>query len=174
MFFGAFGYMAYRPDIDDIILANLPHIPLTIVVKLCFCVGLYLTYPLMLFPVIEIMEEMGGRTAIEGASLMQTLSWNSARSMLVISTGVLAMYIPKLNLFIALIGASGSTMLAFVLPTSFKLRLRWSDMTALERVREGLCLVIGVTGGSISTIAAIKDLRDAYVQEALKTAAGSV
>jgi len=172
MFFGVFGYVAYRPFIEDIILANLPHIHLTIAVKLCFCLGLYLTYPLMLFPVIEIWEEIAGRAADTTKSFKQSLLWNSARSILVILTGVLAMYIPKLNLFIALIGASGSTMLAFVLPTSFKLKLRWSDMTTLERLREGVCLVIGVTGGSISTIAAVKDLRDAYIDESLKVAAG--
>jgi len=165
MFFGAFGYMAYRPAIEDIILANLPDIPLTIVVKTCFCFGLYLTYPLMLFPVIEIWEEMAGRTAYDGATWKQTLGWNSARSMLVIMTGILAMFIPKLQLFIAFIGASGSTALAFVLPASFKLKLRWNDMTPLERIREATCVIIGITGGTISTIAAVRDLREAYVQD---------
>lgn len=159
LFFGVFGYVAYRETVNDIILSNLPTIPLTIVVKISFCIGLYLTYPLMLFPVIEIWEEMAGRTSEKGCR--QSLLWNTARSLLVCISGVLAMYVPKLNLVVALIGASGSTMLAFTLPSAFKLKLRLQDMSWFERMREAICFTIGLVGGTISTLAALKDLREA-------------
>merc|ERR1740123_69700 len=132
---------------------------------LSFGVFGYMAYPLMLFPVIEIWEEIAGRSGASAGGLRQSLSWNAARSLLVVFTGILAMFIPKLTILLALIGASGSTMLAFVLPTSFKLKLRWHDMTLLEKLREAACFVIGVAGGSVSTLHAFKDLRNAYFEE---------
>ena len=50
------GYIAFGDATLDIITLNLPHNWSTAAVKLMLCVGLYLTFPIMLIPVYEIVE----------------------------------------------------------------------------------------------------------------------
>lgn len=54
--FGMCGYLAFGDDTKDVITLNMPGSVLSKIVKLSLCVGLYFTYPMMLFPVFEVLE----------------------------------------------------------------------------------------------------------------------
>ncbi|KAF4739344.1 U2 snRNP-associated SURP domain-containing protein [Perkinsus olseni] len=99
--FGALGLLAFsdQPTIDSIITRALPHDTiLAPFIRVSLCIGLYFTYPLMLFPVYELIDTF----------FDSTLSY-------VTLTAILAASIPNFGAFISLVGASASAALAFVI-----------------------------------------------------------
>ena len=54
--FGIFGYLHYMDDVEQVISDNLEYGTLSIVVQVTLCVGILFTYPLQMFPVVEIIE----------------------------------------------------------------------------------------------------------------------
>ena len=62
VFFGAGSYIAFQEDTQQVITANLPtSLPggyLTLVIKICLLMGILATYPLQMFPVAEIMDNL--------------------------------------------------------------------------------------------------------------------
>ena len=54
--FGIFGYLHYMDDIEQLISDNLPYGTLSITVRVTLCVGILFTYPLQIYPVVEICE----------------------------------------------------------------------------------------------------------------------
>ena len=58
--FGASGYLSFGPKTKDIITLNLPKdegLDFALLVKLCLCVSLFFTYPVMLFPVTALIRQ---------------------------------------------------------------------------------------------------------------------
>ena len=55
--FGLLSYLAYGDRTKDMITLNLPRSPLSITVQFSYCVALYLTYSIMMFPAVQILEE---------------------------------------------------------------------------------------------------------------------
>lgn len=55
--FGVLGYVRFGLDVQQMINANIP--PggaLSLAVNTCLCVGVLLTFPLMMFPVVDLAE----------------------------------------------------------------------------------------------------------------------
>jgi len=158
--FGFLGYYAYRSNLEDIIISNLPDVMVTTFMKVSLCVGLFFTYPIMLFPVIEMAEESLQRPA--STTWAGSMRWNAFRSSFVLGSAVVASFVPKFTFFIALIGASGGAALAFVLPSAFHLKLRWEELNGARRWREAFCIIVGCIGGLVGTVQAIADLKAAF------------
>mmetsp|Transcript_91 Transcript_91/g.267 ORF Transcript_91/g.267 Transcript_91/m.267 type:complete len:295 (+) Transcript_91:3-887(+) len=154
--FGLLGYAAFRSSVADVITTNMPPLAVTKMMKVSLCVGLLLTYPIMCFPVIELMEEFLGRTS--DSTKADVAKRNALRSVFVLVTGTVAYLIPKFGVFISLVGASASAALAFVLPSLFYLKLRYEKMSRLELWRETGCILFGLLGGCLGTLNAIRDL----------------
>jgi proton-coupled amino acid transporter len=56
-FFGIMGYLRFGLEIEQMINANIPNGQwLGIMVNSCLCIGVLLTFPLMMYPVIELAE----------------------------------------------------------------------------------------------------------------------
>jgi hypothetical protein len=83
-FFGAVGYYTFAGGSAEIITLNLGDNWAADAVKLCLCTGLFFTYPLMMFPVYQVVESLRllkGRSVkskalppIWGLKRLQTLS----------------------------------------------------------------------------------------------------
>ncbi|XP_028406584.1 amino acid transporter AVT3B-like [Dendronephthya gigantea] len=54
--FGVLGYIHFRDEVEQIISDNLPYGTLSIVVQVTLCIGILFTFPLQMFPVVEIAE----------------------------------------------------------------------------------------------------------------------
>ncbi|KAL8570274.1 hypothetical protein ACOMHN_011296 [Nucella lapillus] len=57
--FGACGYLSFGPETKSIITLNLPKgtgFDFGMMVKSCLCLGIFFTYPVMMFPVIKLLE----------------------------------------------------------------------------------------------------------------------
>ena len=56
---GIMGYLYFGSDIEQMIIWNLPNNePLTLAVSTMLLIGILFTYPLQVFPIIEIMEQI--------------------------------------------------------------------------------------------------------------------
>lgn len=58
--FGASGYLSFGPSTKDIITLNLPRdsgFDFGLLVKMCLCLALFFTYPVMLFPVTALIKQ---------------------------------------------------------------------------------------------------------------------
>ena len=54
--FGIFGYIHFTDSVEQLISDNLPYGTLSIIVQITLCVGILFTYPLQIFPVVQIAE----------------------------------------------------------------------------------------------------------------------
>ena len=52
--FGLISYLAFGDSTNDMITLNLPRSPLTITVQFSYCVALVFTYPIMMFPAVQV------------------------------------------------------------------------------------------------------------------------
>ncbi|EER14227.1 amino acid transporter, putative [Perkinsus marinus ATCC 50983] len=172
--FGALGLLAFShySYIDSIITRALPNDTiLSPLIQVSLCIGLYLTYPLMLFPVFELMDVFfNSNIRPYLCSNVSNNSNNSSPGMYyhllthyifrlgyVSLTAILAAYIPNFGAFISLVGASASATLAFILPPAFHIKLRGRELSKWQYLRELVCIMIGFAGGIIGTVEACKD-----------------
>ena len=81
--FGMLGYIHYADKVEQLISDNLPYGTLSIVVQVTLCLGILFTYPLQIYPVVEIAENFFFRETKERSTL--TASLNSEHSSLVTS-----------------------------------------------------------------------------------------
>ena len=146
---GAISYGAYGEHTEDIILFSLPQDnKLVQSVQIMYCVALFLTLPVMLYPALGIMERY---------SYFQTVFRSSSkihRTAIVFATAGVACAVPKFGLFINLVGSVTGSLLAFILPAYFFIRIRqnwFSDWFVLAT------LVFGVIGGGISLVVSIAE-----------------
>ena len=79
--FGILGYIHYADDVEQLISDNLPYGTLSIVVQITLCLAILFTYPLQMYPVIEIVENFFFRETEERRTL--TASFSSEHSSLV-------------------------------------------------------------------------------------------
>jgi amino acid permease len=98
---------------------NLPHDNLTSTVQLVYCLALLGSYPLQVIPAIDITENAGFFVTSPNPFKSNPYIKNIInRTLIVLTTGLLATVIPKFGLFINLTGAFACTALAFILPVS--------------------------------------------------------
>lgn len=146
--FGASGYLSYGPETDEIITNNLPHtgggLDSALLVKFCLCFALFFTYPIMLFPVFQLIQARS--SFINGASREAAL-----RCGVVSLTGFVVLAIPNFAHLMALIGATCCTLLAFILPAAFHLKIFGSSLRRNQRLFNYWLLVLGVTGAILGT-----------------------
>lgn len=156
--FGCCGYVSFGPETRDIITLNLPPsdgtIDFAMVVKSCLCLSLFFTYPLMMFPVVTIIEKR------LPASFLTTSRGNVLRLLLVALSGMVVVMIPNFANLMAVIGGTCCTLLAFILPGLFHLRLKGRSIQRREKYFDIFLICIGVVGAVIATKDAISRMTE--------------
>jgi len=149
--FGCCGYLAFGAATEAPITLNLEGTSAT-VVKFALCIGLYFTFPIMMFPVNEVMEDMF--LPLDG-SRPNTLF----RTLVVLFSALTAYVIPNFGLFLGLVGSSICTILGFILPCYFHLKaFGQSDLRGWEILLDYFLIIFGVFFGIMGTISAVHDL----------------
>ncbi|XP_064602591.1 uncharacterized protein LOC135468322 isoform X2 [Liolophura sinensis] len=203
--FGILGYLRFGEFAEQMINSNIRPLesPISRIVNVTLCLGILLTFPLQMYPVIELAE---GYTFAEGRccgpsshrdhyerelsreddnaimneedeALLSTVdsvsmpvaveipdsvpSWkrNIFRVCLVmLACGVAILCRNFYAYFAAFIGAVGSTMLAYILPCIFHLKLAGFRLSRGIWVKNMLIVLIGICGGVMSVYAVIRDV----------------
>ncbi|CAI5711876.1 unnamed protein product [Peronospora destructor] len=146
--FGICGYLAFGNETNAVITVNFDGGGgLATLVKVSLCLGLFFTYPVMLFPVFEILQPMMTRgQRLESLQLSQTKDI-VLRTGIVLVTAVIAAGIPDFGWFISFVGSTCCSLLAFILPAFFHLCLFCDEPpTRTNRLRQVFLCAMMVLG----------------------------
>jgi len=140
------------------IIADLPQFgawaPLSIALKVVLSLALWVTYPVQMFPVLEIVENHLFTRTTPNLELKR----NYVRFVAVIVTVLVAVLVPHFSLFMSLIGNLGSAMLMFVVPTVCHIRM-FSGATAFPKLMFHVAIVLfGVVVAVIGTYMSVSEL----------------
>ncbi|VEU35311.1 unnamed protein product [Pseudo-nitzschia multistriata] len=139
--FGSAGYWAFGDATLAPITLNLANHWSATFVKCSLCLGLYLTYPIMMFPIWAIIED---------ANTTQ-LSRISVRSAIVLVSALVAYSVPNFGKFLSLVGSSICTLLGFVFPSYFHLHTFGKELPVWQRGLDTFLLVGGFSFGCMGT-----------------------
>lgn len=148
--FGCCGYFAFGSETETPITLNLDGGWAT-VVKLALCVGLYLTFPIMLFPVNEVMEDFV--LSRDGSRPNRPF-----RASVVILSAFIAYAIPDFGKFLSLVGASICSILGLILPGYFHLQAVGKDMSIWQFLIDWFLIIFGIVFGIFGTYDAFVSL----------------
>ena len=154
--FGIFGYLAFASDTNEIITLNMPGSTVATIVKFSLCIGLYLTYPIMIFPVVEILEKPIVSLITRDASNVTVQ--NTFRISIVVFTCFVSVSIPNFGLFISFVGSSICATLAFILPVLFYLKSHSGELDQTTVLMNKGIMVFGILSAIIGTSQTFKEM----------------
>jgi proton-coupled amino acid transporter len=163
LLFGFMGYLAFGDDTQDIITLNLPQDLSTQLVKVGLCIGLFFTYPVMMYPVHDIFEgkllhSSWFQKNVPPSSKLHALLLNAVRGASVLATAILAVSVPGFGIFISLVGGTVCALLAFVLPSLFHIQLCGASASRQSVVVDVVLILCGVLFAAYSTYVAIASI----------------
>nr|XP_039250430.1 amino acid transporter AVT3B-like [Styela clava] len=147
--FGVCGYMSFGPETNPIITLNLPTGIFPFLVKGCLCFSLFFTFPVMMFPVIQILEK---RIGLENSPKKGKI----LRSTMVLLTVIIVLLIPSFADLMSLVGATCCSLIAFIMPAMFHLKLFQGDLTRSQILLDYFLILLGITGTIIGTFDSLK------------------
>ncbi|KAK9678664.1 hypothetical protein RND81_11G225900 [Saponaria officinalis] len=146
--FGALGYFAFGEETRDIITTNIGTGIVSTLVQLGLCVNLFLTFPLMMNPVYEVLE----RRWSQGSYSL----WG--RWLMVLVVCLVAFSVPNFADFLSLVGSSVCIALGFVFPCLFHLIVFKDEMSFGRLVLECSIIVIGIVLGVYGTYSSLLEI----------------
>lgn len=152
LIFGILGYLAYGDSTKEIITLNLGNGTMTHLVQLALSIGLYFTYPLMMYPVFSIVE----RTKCVVSKSYRAKS--IGRMVIVFLTISIAIGIPNFGDFISLVGAGACSALALVLPAYYYNVLYTTEISFIQKNFNYFIVILGIIFGVIGTLDAGHEL----------------
>eukprot|EP00250_Pteridium_aquilinum_P026422 c32986_g1_i1 orf=69-1322(+) len=146
--FGLIGYFAFCDNTKDIITLNLPNDWSTIVVKVGLCIALSFTFPVMMYPVHELVENkligcVYYQRKLAASPRLSRVLLDGIRGVTVLIVAAIAVMVPTFGVFISLVGSTVCAMLAFVFPAFFHLRVFKGYISVWQR---GVDLFLVVAG----------------------------
>ena len=155
-FFGSCGYIAFGDATISPISLNLRGQSASFV-KLALCLALYLTYPIMMFPVSDVLENMFLSDARRPPH--SYVPSRAFRLSVVVATATVAYAVPNFGKFLELVGASICTLLGFILPCVFHIRIFGrSRMRTWQYLLDVCIILLGIFFGIVGTIEAVGKL----------------
>src|SRR6056297_2788290 len=96
--------------------------------------------------------------------MKMTAKYVGVRVGLVLTTSIIAYFVPEFELLVALIGSVGAGMLAFVVPGILGLVLYRNSALFYHKLSYISLIILGVVGGSIGAAYALHDLIQGHSQ----------
>jgi len=150
--FGTAGYFGFGDNTQAPITLNLVGSWANFV-KCALCIALYLTYPIMMFPVSHVMEDMCLNDEQKPSILFRTC--------VVILTAFVAYAIPDFGKFLGLVGSSICVILGFILPCVIHLLLfDFQELSYWEVLIDISLISFGLIFGALGTYSSLMDLLD--------------
>ncbi|KAJ1665232.1 hypothetical protein IW140_003499 [Coemansia sp. RSA 1813] len=153
---GGLSYAAFGDKTEAIILLNMPSgTPLTLAVQLLYSLAMIFTMPLMMFPVIRILEQalFPRRSGKRNAAVK--MQKNAFRILTLLVAVVVSIFgVEKLDRLVAIIGGGACVPIAFIYPPLFHLkalaRTRWERFRDTLLTCLGMAVCVYVTYGAVS------------------------
>jgi len=154
--FGSAGYWAFGNTTLAPITLNLANHWSATFVKCALCLGLYLTYPIMMFPIWAIIEDTN--TTTQRSRLV-------IRSAIVLVSALVAYSIPNFGKFLSLVGSSICTLLGFVFPSYFHLHTFGKKMPLWQKGLDVFVFVGGFSFGCMGTYQSVMAMMDGELED---------
>ena len=163
---GFFGFLKYGNHVKGNIAFNLPEGGINTTVKLLFAIAIFMSYPLQMFvPVSMIWPKIVQKFDLVEGSEKYELIECGFRILMVTATFFAAAVVPKLDLFISLVGAFCSSCLAWIFPPLFHTLTFWDSQEEMSRLRfvsyvtkNSLIAVFGMIGFATGTYCSLRDV----------------
>ncbi|KAG8251372.1 hypothetical protein J6590_081406 [Homalodisca vitripennis] len=158
---GFVGYLKYGEDVAGSLPLNLPQDSLfSEVVQITIAVGLFFTYALQFHVAITFVWPDCNRKY--GPFKHPVLAECGIKLVLSLITFVAAEVVPRLGLFISLLGSVSSTALALVFPPLCDLALHWGHQPGPNYLFDCVSLLLAVVGFSTGTFYSLRDIIRAF------------
>ena len=149
--FGSAGYWAFGDATMAPITLNMSSHWSATFVKCALCLGLYLTYPIMMFPIWTIVESSHPIFTQESNGGAYNVYRIAMRASLVVTSAMVAYGVPNFGKFLSLVGSSICTLLGFVFPMYFHLYVMGKDLPFWQKCLDVVLLVGGFSFGCLGT-----------------------
>ena len=166
--FGTIGYCGYGGAVNpNGITLNLPQNSVwTIFTQVSLIIGIYATYPIVMYPVFEILDEILFTSSHfkNMGSLSNTKKYwisNIMRLLLVVITSIIAISIPYFSLFVSLVGALGSSFIAFIMPCILHLKAFHNRVSKIQIYTNWILVIFGIIASIVSATITIIQLVEA-------------
>jgi len=158
----AIPYYAFGGDAKDNIALSISSGPLKVTVEIMLLLHLVAAFPILLNPPAQYFENL--------MEIPLEFNWKRClfRTLSVLALLFIAESVPSFGSILGLVGASTVTMLTFVCPPYFYLRLsdsskdnkEWTpkEVPLWERIYCWVLIVVGFAGGAVSTAIAIMNI----------------
>ncbi|KAJ2557018.1 hypothetical protein EV175_001613 [Coemansia sp. RSA 1933] len=156
MALGGLSYAAFGDKTEAIILLNMPSgSAMTLAVQLLYSLAIVFTVPLMMFPVIRILEQALFPRRSGKRNPVVKMQKNAFRTLTLLAAIVVSIVgVEKLDRLVAIIGGGACVPIAFIYPPLFHLKA--IAQTRWERFRDsflacfGIIVCLYVTYGAVS------------------------
>jgi proton-coupled amino acid transporter len=163
---GFFGFLKYGDQVKGNIAFNLPEGAVNTSVKLLFAIAIFMSYPLQMFvPISMIWPKIVTKFQLERGSEKYELIQCGFRILMVTVTFIAAAVVPKLDLFISLVGAFCSSCLAWIFPPLFHTLTFWDSQQETSRLcfvsyvaKNSFIAVFGMIGFATGTYCSLRDV----------------
>ncbi|KAJ2712097.1 hypothetical protein H4R19_002933, partial [Coemansia spiralis] len=152
---GGLSYAAFGDSTQANVLLNMPpKTPVTLTVQLLYSLAILFTTPLMMFPVIRILEQaLFPRRSGKRSPAVKAQKNMFRILLLVVVMAVSVAGVERLDRLVAIIGGSACVPLSFVYPPLFHLRA--VAATGRERLRDALVASAGIAASIYVTYGAM-------------------
>ena len=154
--FGLFCYLVWGTATKQIIVQNVPTDSAAAqVLRGGLLLGILWTFPLQMVPVIHIVEGF----MMHRTGKLATWASVAARIALVCAAcAVAVVFREKFGLFSAFVGAVGSTLLAYVLPSLFHVKIFGASLSLRRKCMDYVLSGIGVTVGACAMYVIVREM----------------
>ncbi|XP_019624192.1 PREDICTED: vesicular inhibitory amino acid transporter-like [Branchiostoma belcheri] len=162
-------FLTWAETTQEVITDNLPNAAFRALVNVLLTAKALLSYPLPYYQAVELIE----RDFFQGHDLTRFPScyatdgmlkvWALAvRCLLVVGTLLMAVYIPHFALLMGFIGSFTGTLLSFVCPCWFHMKLKWDQISWKIRIWDCIVIALGTTCGLIGIYYSLEGLIEKF------------
>lgn len=158
--FSSLGYMFFYDKTNSVITLNLPDDwVLSKIVKLSFCIVLFLTFPLGMVPIIQVIEFRILPLIKCGKHVINS---KIVRTLLVLSTVALTLGIPNFGVLMEFFGSFSNALATFILPSGFYLIIFRGRLSLLKVIINWLIVGLGFVAMGIGTYFSTQQIIDLW------------
>ncbi|XP_075451128.1 vesicular inhibitory amino acid transporter [Ascaphus truei] len=152
-------FLTWGEDTKEVISDNLPPYLKTLV-NLCLLTKALLSYPLPFYAAVEILHSCIFKCCQSEAKSL--VCGKVLRVVLLLSTLLLAIYIPHFALLMGLTGTVTGAAMTLLLPPLFHLKLKWQKLDIFEKCADFSVFFLGLLCCIAGIVCSIKRLHETF------------